>query len=347
MLSRNEILGWLRKRNPVRLQELWEKADAVRKANVGDAVHLRGLIEFSNECVRKCSYCGMNASNYRLTRYCLTDDEIVACAKTAFERGYGSVVLQSGYNPEIPMQWLGDIIAQIKKSFGLAVTLSIGERTISELKHLKLMGADRYLLRFETSDLGLYQKIKLQKNLKSHPRIRLLQTLRELGYEIGGGIMIGLPGQTYSMVARDIELFQKLDLDMVGVGPYIPHPGTILGKQFLMAEENIPGQIPNSALFTRKVIALTRLACPQSNIPATTALANISSNGFIIGLRSGANVIMPNLTPEPFRSLYSIYPTTSNHIMNYNHFDILDAIAQLNRKPGTGHGGRVKFPAGR
>lgn len=339
MLSHNEILGWLRADNPIRLQELWDKANSVRKASVGDEVHLRGLIEFSNQCICKCTYCGLNATNFHLTRYCLTDDEILSCAKTAYERRYGTVVLQSGYNPEVSARWLGDIINQIKKSFGLAVTLSVGERKISDLKYLRRMGADRYLLRFETSDVKLFSELKVRSNLKSHPRLRLLVTLRDLGYEIGGGIMIGLPGQTYASVAKDIELFHTLDLDMIGVGPYIPHPGTPLGKRYLLCGQMDNSQIPNSALMTRKVIALSRLSCPHSNIPATTALANLSGNGLLVGLKSGANVIMPNITPEPFRALYTIYPATPNHAINYSHADISRIINELHRKPGRGLGG--------
>ena len=344
MLSRNEILYWLEERDPGRLQSLWQRADTIRKNTVGDEVHLRGLLEFSNECVRKCAYCGMNAANSGLTRYCLSEDEIISCAKIAYDRGYGSVVLQSGDNPAMSAEWLGDIVAQIKTSFSLAITLSIGERSDSDLKLLKGKGADRYLLRFETSNLDLYREIKKQKSLKTHSRFKLLLKLRDMGYEIGGGIMIGLPGQTFAMVAEDIELFNTFDFDMIGVGPYIPHPGTSMGEKFLMSENRIPGQIPNSALLTRKVVALARIVCPESNIPATTALANISGSGFIIGLRSGANVIMPNITPEAFKALYNIYPTTSNHAINNEHDKIIAVISELGRKPGQGPGGRSRMP---
>jgi len=303
-----DVQAWLRETDERRLNELWSHADAVRRTNVGDDVHLRGLIEISNTCDRNCLYCGLRTSNMRLQRYRLTEQEIMQCVAKAVEFGYGTVVLQSGEDYGIGADWLAAIVRRIKAETPLAVTLSMGERSDRELEAWREAGADRYLLRFETSDRELFDRIHPPFPGQRSDRIAILRRLKEFGYEIGSGVMIGIPGQTYESLARDIELFAELDLDMIGVGPFIPHPDTPLGMGKL---PNAPDgrQVPNTELMTYKVLALTRMGCPRTNIPSTTALATLNlEQGRELGLQRGANVVMPNLTPAAYRALYEIYP---------------------------------------
>jgi len=301
------MLGWLTETDADRLQPLWAEADRVRRERVGEAVHLRGLVEISNYCVRRCAYCGLRVERTALARYRMTADEVVGSARAAFKFGYGTVVLQAGEDPGWRAEEIADMVRRIKAETGLAVTLSLGEQTPAEWKLWRAAGADRYLLRFETSNRALYDLI--------HPagptgqlsdRIAMLRDLRALGYEIGSGVMIGIPGQTYADLAGDLETFRELDLDMIGVGPFIPHPDTPLGQA---ATEPVPGQPPADELMTFKMIALTRLVCPRANIPSTTALATLNlEQGRELGLQRGANIVMPNVTPLQYRALYEIYP---------------------------------------
>lgn len=304
-----EILGWLREEEPTRLERLWALADDVRRRHVGDAVHLRGLVEISNHCVQRCAYCGIHAGNRELVRYRMTSEEILGCAGQAADFGYGTVVLQSGEDYGITRGWLVEVIGKIKERHGLAVTLGLGERPEADLRAWREAGADRYLLRFETSDEGLYRRIHPNLPGRSSDRLALLRRLRELGYEAGSGIMIGIPGQTFDMLVRDLLTFQEFDLDMIGVGPYLPHPDTVLGRGDLPSAPT-GEQVPNSELMTYKTVALTRLLCPDANIPSTTALATLNlDQGRELGLARGANVVMPNLTPTRYRTLYEIYPS--------------------------------------
>jgi biotin synthase len=309
-LTRDDILRWLHEENESQLDELWRSADVVRRQTVGDAVHLRGLIEISNYCVRECGYCGLRAANRSLQRYRMTADEIMACVRQAVDFGYGTVVLQSGEDDGITRDWLTDVVRRIKTETQLAVTLSMGERSDDDLAAWRKAGADRYLLRFETSDSELYSLIHPSRPGRKSDRFAILRTLRTLGYEVGSGIMIGIPGQTYESLANDIEAFRTLDLDMIGVGPYISHPATPLARHADLRAVPPDQQVPNSELMTYKVVALTRLVRPDANIPSTTALATLNrETGRELGLARGANVIMPNLTPPQYRTLYEIYPS--------------------------------------
>ncbi len=341
----HEIVGWLKEKDGKRLQELWRLADTARSRHVGDEVHLRGLIEISNYCVRQCGYCGLRRDNAKLERYRMTEEEIMACVHEAGKYGYGTVVLQSGEDYGIETQWLANIIRSIKAETQLAVTLSMGERPDADLEKWRESGADRYLLRFETSDADLYRLIHPSLSGKTSDRVAILGCLREMGYEIGSGVMIGIPGQTYASLARDIELLCELDLDMIGVGPYIPHPETPLGtgqwKQIVPKDE----QAPNTEEMTYKVIALSRRSCPEVNIPSTTALATINTaNGRELGLVRGANVIMPNLTPIQYRAKYEIYPGKAciNETAPECHECLRHRILSVARRPGQGRGGRIR-----
>ena len=308
-MESNEIRKWLVEPSLLRLEELWCAADTVRRENVGDAVHLRGLIEFSNRCARQCGYCGLNVENRAIRRYRMSADEILVCARLAQEFGYGTVVLQSGEDWGVTKDWLCDIIRRIKAETSLAVTLSVGERLPDELAAWKDAGADRYLLRFETSNPALYRRIHPDLSGQVSDRFAMLRLLHTIGYEVGSGVMVGIPGQTYDDLVADIEAFATLNLDMIGIGPYLPHPNSKLGRELEESPEPNGDQVPNSELMTYKAVALTRLVCPKANIPSTTALATVNiESGRELGLQRGANIVMPNMTPPFYRQMYEIYP---------------------------------------
>jgi biotin synthase len=312
LLTKQELLGWLKETDENRLQQLWAEADRVRREHVGEAVHLRGLIEISNYCVRRCAYCGLRVERTKLARYRMTADEVLASARDAVKFGYGTVVLQAGEDPGWRADEIADVVRRIKSETALAVTLSLGERSPDEWKLWHAAGADRYLLRFETSNRKLYDLIHpAGPGGKLSDRIAMLRELRAIGYEIGSGVMAGIPGQTYDDLARDLETFRELDLDMIGIGPFIPHPDTPLGgkEHGRDVRATADEQPPADELMTLKMVALTRLMCPRANIPSTTALATLNlEQGRELGLQRGANIVMPNVTPLKYRALYEIYP---------------------------------------
>ena len=342
-LDQSEILAWLREQRPARLTELWRLANDTRRAHVGDAVHLRGLIEISNHCVRQCAYCGLRVGNLPLPRYRMSAGEILAAARQARDYGYGTVVLQAGEDFGITADWMAGIVRQIKKETSLAVTLSLGERSAEDLALWRDAGADRYLLRFETSDLRLFNIIHPGLNGQPADRIAILRQLKALRYETGSGVMIGLPGQTYESVAHDICLFRELDLDMIGIGPFIMHPATPLGSGDVKLVPINGEQVPNTELMVYKALALTRLVRPDANIPSTSALATINKyNGRELGLQRGANVFMPNLTPLQYRRLYQIYPAKAciDETGDACNGCLRARIATLGRSVGEGPGSR-------
>lgn len=337
----DQILAWLREDDEDRLTNLWHAADDMRRMTVGDDVHFRGLIEISNHCVRQCGYCGLAVTNTGVQRYRMTAEEILGSAREAASYGYGTVVMQAGEDYGITAEWLADVVRRIKSEVGLAVTLSMGERPLDDLRLWKQAGADRYLLRFETSDLDLYNQIHPPLGERISDRFDLLQELRQLGYEIGSGVMIGLPGQSYESLANDLCMFRALDLDMIGVGPYIAHPDTPLGR----SDNRLPPdrQVPNTEMMTYKMIALTRLICPQANIPSTTALATINKrDGRELGLSRGANVVMPNMTPVQYRELYQIYPAKAciTETAKECRSCLKNRVRSIGREIGSGPGGR-------
>jgi biotin synthase len=378
MMQRNEILDWLRETDPNRLADLWQLADRTRQEYVGGEVHLRGLIELSNYCVRLCGYCGLRAGNLALKRYRMSDDEIMDCARMAVGFGYGTVVLQSGEDPELTRGRIADLVRRIKAETPLAVTLSLGERSDEDLAAWRQAGADRYLLRFETSNRVLYDRIhpplagrtsdrpsdkrsdkrdspifadtKIgtvpDTKIGTVPRLTILATLRRLGYEVGSGVMIGIPGQTFEDLADDIELFGRLNLDMIGVGPYLRHPDTPLGDRQVWPDAPEGRQVAADEMMTYKVIALARLMCPRANIPATTALATLNAHdGRELGLVRGANVVMPNLTPAKYRALYEIYPNKAciAETGEACHHCLTARIKTLGREPGRGRGNSANY----
>lgn len=273
---------------------LFSLADEVRKENVGNEVHLRGLIEFSNICHCFCKYCGLRCENKELERYRILPDDIVKYAKKAVEMGYKTIVLQSGEDAFYTREVLCDVIKRIKE-LDVALTLSIGERSFDDYKAFKDCGADRYLIRIETTDKDLYKK--MHPNMSFENRVRCLKDLGKLGFEVGTGCLVGLQEQTIESLADDILFFKEINADMVGIGPFIAHPNTPL--------KDLPNGNFTLAL---KVMALTRILLKNINIPATTAMETLNPNGRIIALQSGANVVMPNVTTTEYRAKYEIYP---------------------------------------
>ena len=286
-LSRDEIIALL-KDDSIN-EELFKAADEVRKKYLGDEVHLRGLIEFTNICKRNCMYCGLRRDNKNLNRYRLSHEEIIDFAKKAVGYGYKTLVLQGGEDDYYTVERLVPIVKDLK-ALGVALTLSIGERPFEEYEALKKAGADRFLLRIETTDRELYEE--LDPGMSHENRIQCLKNLRKLGYEVGSGCLVGLPGQKIESLADDILFFKELDVDMNGIGPFIPNEDTPLkdaeGGQFELA---------------LKVMAIVRLL-----LPATTAMETLNKQGRVIALQCGANVVMPNVTEGEYRKLYALYP---------------------------------------
>lgn len=306
-LSRDDIVELLNLKDPAQLQKLYDKADKVRQEVFGNIVHLRGIIELSNHCARWCQYCGLNAGNNELERYRMSKDEILEHARNAFKLEYKTLVLQSGEDNYYTVDLVEEIIRAIKDEMDVKVTLSLGERPNEEYARWKKAGADRYLIKHETSDPILYQK--LHPDMKYERRLEILKVLKKLGYEAGSGIMIGLPGQTLETLANDILLFKELKVDMVGMGPYMPHPGTPLYKDFMKSGYFAEGLEYDIEEMTYKVLAITRIVNKNVHLPATTSLATTNPDtGRELALSCGANVVMPNVTDINYRLLYEIYP---------------------------------------
>lgn len=290
--SRNDIIEILK--DDSNNDWLFSLADKTREEYVGDEVHLRGLIEFSNICKRQCKYCGLRCEDKFIDRYRISKENIISYAEHAVNMGYKTIVLQSGEDEYYNTDLMCEIIEGIKK-LGVALTLSIGEKTYEEYKAFKEAGADRYLIRIETTDKTLYNQ--MHPNMDFDNRVRCLENLCRLGYEVGTGCLVGLPNQTIESLADDILFFKEINADMVGIGPFIPHPHTPL-------KDSATG----SFTLALKVMALTRILLKDINIPATTAMETLNPNGRIIALQSGANVVMPNVTTTEYRAKYEIYP---------------------------------------
>lgn len=290
--SRNDIIEILK--DDSNNDWLFSLADKTREEYVGDEVHLRGLIEFSNICKRQCKYCGLRCEDKFIDRYRISKENIISYAEHAVNMGYKTIVLQSGEDEYYNTDLMCEIIEGIKK-LGVALTLSIGEKTYEEYKAFKEAGADRYLIRIETTDKTLYNQ--MHPNMDFDNRVRCLENLGRLGYEVGTGCLVGLPNQTIESLVDDILFFKEINADMVGIGPFIPHPHTPL-------KDSATG----SFTLALKVMALTRILLKDINIPATTAMETLNPNGRIIALQSGANVVMPNVTTTEYRAKYEIYP---------------------------------------
>ncbi len=323
-LNEDELLALLED-NTIN-EALFAAADRVRQKYVGPEVHLRALIEFSNICPNQCLYCGLQAQNRALTRYRLTPEQILILAQKAAQYSYKTVVLQGGEDPFFSTAVWTPLIRQIK-TLGLAVTLSLGERSMQDYQKLKEAGADRYLLRIETTDPDLYARFHPGMNFKN--RLRCLQDLKNSDYEVGTGILVGLPGQSKRSLAKDILFFKQLDADMIGLGPFIPNPDTPL-------KDAPPPQLTPAL----KVMALTRLLLPDVNIPATTAMETLEEDGRLKALQSGANVVMPNITEGEARLNYALYPGKAGAGDNPQNFraKLEEKLRAIGRPVSTGFG---------
>ena len=285
---------------------LFEKSAAVKKECVGNNVYLRGLIEYSNYCSKNCFYCGIRAGNSRYVRYQMTDDEVFEAAKYAYENRFASMVIQSGERND--RKFIDDIerlLKEIQRFSGgkLHITLSLGEQTNETYKRWFEAGAHRYLLRIEVSNPELYKKIHPDdKHHDYNKRLTSLKTLRDVGYQVGTGVMIGLPFQTLGDLANDLIFFRDIDVDMVGMGPYIEHADTPL---FQYTNELAP--LMERFRLSLKMVAILRILMKDINIAATTAMQTIDPQGREKALKVGANVIMPNLTPGKYRQNYLLY----------------------------------------
>ena len=310
--------------------ELYRRADDVRREAVGDAVHLRGLIEFSNICRNDCLYCGIRRGNRQVQRYRMTDEELVETAKRAAALGFQTIVLQSGEDMHFDQARMCHIIEQIKR-LDVALTLSVGERDYEDYKAFRDAGADRFLMRIETTDRDLYNR--LNPGMSWERRHECLLMIRDLGYELGSGIMVGLPGQTVESIADDLLYLKDIGIDMAGIGPFIPHPETPLAGE--------AGGTLEQALRT---MAVMRLLMPDINIPATTAMESLHPQGRIMALQAGTNVVMPNVTEGEYRRLYELYPgkICVNDTPAHCRSCIGLKIRSIGRTIGQGRGGHEK-----
>ena len=295
-LTRDEIITILENRNSEIQSELAKRASETAQKHYGNKVYVRGLIEFTNYCRNDCYYCGIRCGNKNAERYRLSKEEIVECASYGYGLGFRTIVLQGGEDMFYTDDMMVDIIKSIKKEHpDCAVTLSIGEKSYESYKAFFDAGADRYLLRHETADFDHYAKLH-PKNLSPENRQQCLYNLKKIGFQTGAGFMVGSPYQTVDNIADDLLFLKKLDPEMIGIGPFIPHKDTVF------ADEKA-GDL-NLTLFLLSVI---RLMLPTVLLPATTALGTINPRGRELGILAGANVVMPNLSPVGVRKKYALY----------------------------------------
>lgn len=292
-LSAQEIRRWLQE-EPA--DGLYAEADRIRRERCGDEVYLRGLVEFSNHCTRNCLYCGLRRGNTAARRYRMTEEEVLAAVATVAGWGLNSVVLQSGDDLAYSREAIGRVLTGIRERWpGMAITLSVGERPLRDYETFKRNGADRYLLKHETANPDLYRRMHPGQSFDR--RMGILRLLRSLGYQVGVGFIVGLPGQTTDDLVRDIEFLQDFQPDMAGMGPFLPQ-----------SETPLRGHEAGSRDLTLRILALARLVTGTAHLPATTALASVDpTSGVALGLRAGCNVVMLDATPEPYRCDYRIY----------------------------------------
>jgi len=299
--SKKEIVKLLQIEDPKELQALFAEANKLAEELFDNKVYYRGLLEFSNYCTKDCYYCGLRKSNYTLKRYSMDLDEILGAALWAYRQGYASLTLQTGeLTSSSRIRFVVDLIKKIKEKTNLGLTLSFGELPKEIYQELFNAGGHRYLLRIETSNPELYRKIH-PENHSFETRLRCLMDLQEIGFQVGTGVMIGLPLQTFEDLADDLLFFKKFDVDMVGMGPYVPHSDTPLVKLPLQFTDK------ERLYLSLKMVAITRLFLKDVNIAAVTALQALHSRGRELALLGGANVIMPIITPKKYREHYSLY----------------------------------------
>lgn len=296
ILAREELVMLIRNREPRLDRYLFQRADAARRAVYGPDIYIRGLIEITNYCKNDCIYCGIRNSNKNAARYRLTAEQILACCKSGYQLGFRTFVLQGGEDGYFTDKRLCGLISTIKDRFpDCALTLSLGEKSHASYKAFYEAGADRYLLRHETADQSHYKKLH-PASMQLSARLKSLHDLKDIGYQVGCGFMVGSPYQTPEHLAGDLLFTQEFKPEMVGIGPFIPHRDTPMARE--------PAGTMEMTLF---MLGLIRLLLPNVLLPATTALGTINPQGRELGILAGANVIMPNLSPLEVRSKYSLY----------------------------------------
>lgn len=295
-MGREELADFIRNMDENTRAALYEQASALRDAHYGKQVYTRGLIELSNYCKNDCYYCGIRQSNKAVERYRLSKEQILACCDIGKALGYHTFVLQGGEDPYFTVERLCDIIASIKRAHpDCALTLSLGEWPREAYKKMYDAGADRYLLRHETANKAHYEALH-PKEMSFENRRRCLFDLKEIGYQVGAGFMVGSPGQTFEILADDLLFLKELDSAMVGIGPFIPQKDTPFG-------DKAAGSIER----TLDMLAMARIILPKALIPATTAVGTLDPLGREKALKAGANVVMPNLSPLDVRKKYLLY----------------------------------------
>lgn len=295
-LDRQQWRILLEGRNPQRAAEAARRASAVRDRIYGKRVFIRGLIEFTNYCKMDCYYCGIRRSNTQASRYRLNKEKILACCRAGYELGFRTFVLQGGEDPYFTDERLAEIVREIRRSYpDCAITLSVGERSRESYETFRKAGADRYLLRHETANEAHFARLH-PENQRLSSRMACLEELKSLGYQTGAGFMVGSPGQSLDTLIDDLQFLEKLQPEMVGIGPFIPHHQTPFA-----------GEKQGSLELTLYLLSLVRLLLPRVLLPATTALGTIAPEGREQGILAGANVVMPNLSPENVREKYLLY----------------------------------------
>lgn len=291
-----------------------KEADTLARSLFGTAVLQRGIIEIASHCEYGCLFCGLRMQNRSLQRYHMPREDILAAVDTAVTMGASTIVLQCGQSRMVPAEEIAVLISAIKSRHNVAVTLSLGEHDDTTYRLWRDSGADRYLLKLETTDETLHAR--LRPGMTAFQRLQHVESLQRMGYETGSGVIVGLPGMTPDILATDLVRLSRMGLEMLAVGPFIPHPDTPLGTR-----------APGSLLQTLLATALLRTTNPLSNIPATSALDAMSPLGRVLGLHAGANVVMPSYTPDDVRGGYTIYPGKNTACANAR-----DAVLALQQR---------------
>ncbi|MDK2808180.1 MAG: biotin synthase [Clostridiales bacterium] len=295
-LIRDEYVYLLKNITESEQEELRKEAERIRQLYYGNKVYIRGLIEFTNYCKNNCYYCGIQAANKKAERYRLTEEQIMECCNDGYELGFRTFVLQGGEDPYFTDEKMVEIIRSIKTAYpDCAITLSIGEKTKESYLAFKQAGADRYLLRHETASEDHYQLLH-PDSMQLSTRKQCLYDLKEIGFQVGAGFMVGSPGQTEEHLANDLIFLKELQPQMVGIGPFIPHH-----------ETKFANQPAGSTKRTLLLLSIIRIILPKILLPATTALGTVDPKGREKGILAGGNVVMPNLSPVATRKKYELY----------------------------------------
>ncbi|MFH1732236.1 MAG: [FeFe] hydrogenase H-cluster radical SAM maturase HydE [Planctomycetota bacterium] len=326
-MTRSQVIEML---NTKPAGALLVRADRARAATCGESVHLRGIIEYSNHCGRRCAYCGINADNRSLQRYRLTMAQVRTIAAEAVGRGVRTIVLQAGEDPAFTADKIAAIVETVKLLGDVAVTLSCGEFHRDAYRRMRDAGADRYLIKFETSNEALYERLHPDSRLDD--RLCCIRDLADLGFQTGSGSLVGLPEQTVEDIADDLLLAVALELDMATFSPFLPHPQTPLA-----AETGGTGEL------ALRTLAAARLLLPHAHIPVSTALATACDDGYRRGLQAGANVVMANLTPPDAARHYDLYPGKTTRRAGRDPVDHLRGLIEsLGRTTATDRGDSLR-----